>query len=121
MARRSAIEPASTTTPPSIYASPNFNAGSRRTPLWAARVVKRMAAEDVPVLSPKVKVDPPAVVTRRFPARINLANISRTNQSIGRLLPRRSPKGESRSPRSGHPEVSDADQPCEHQPNQPIH
>jgi hypothetical protein len=60
------MEPSSTTTPPSIYASPNFNGGSRRTRRCAARVVKRIAA-GVPVPSPKVKVDPAAVVTRRFP------------------------------------------------------
>src|SRR5215831_10911994 len=85
MARTSAIEAVFTTRPPSIYASPNFSAGSRRTPRWAARVVKRIAA-GVPVPSPRVKVDPPAVVTRRFPVRTNLPNISRSNQSIGRFL-----------------------------------
>ena len=31
------------------------------------------------------------------------------------------PKDESRSPRSGHPEVSGADQPCEYQSQHPIH
>ena len=40
-------------------------------PRSATRVVKRIAA-GVPVPSPKVKLEPPAVVTRRFPARINL-------------------------------------------------
>jgi hypothetical protein len=66
----------------------DFNAGSSRTPRSAARVVKRMAARD-PVPSPKLKVEPPAVVTRRFPPRIKLLNTARSNRSIGGLLPRR--------------------------------
>src|ERR1700687_3004481 len=57
-----------------------------RTPRSAAREVKRIAT-GLPVPSPKAKVDPPAVVTRRFPARINPSNAHRSNRSIGRLLP----------------------------------
>src|SRR5262249_9447825 len=79
---------------------PNFSAGSRRTPRSAARVVKRIAA-GVPVPSPRVKVRPPALVTRRFPVRTNLPNISRSNRSIGRLL-RARPFLPLRAPFSGY-------------------
>src|SRR5712692_6978681 len=59
-----------------------------RTPRSAARVVKRIAT-GVPVPSPRLKVVPPAVVTRRFPTRTNLSNAARSNRSIGRLPPPR--------------------------------
>jgi hypothetical protein len=57
-----------------------------RTPRSAARLAKRIAT-GFPEPSPKVKVDPPAVVTRRFPTGISLSNAHRSNRSIGRLLP----------------------------------
>src|SRR5262249_8839016 len=111
MVRTSAIEAVFTTRPPSIYASPNFSAGSRRTPRWAARVMKRIAA-GVPVPSPRVKVDPPAVVTRRFPVRTNLPNISRSNQSIGRFLHARPSPPYAAGFRHGVGRERSARQPC---------
>src|SRR5262245_30532008 len=53
-------------------------------PSCAAREVNRIATGD-PVLSPKVKIEPPTVVTRRFPVRINFPSAARSNRSIGRL------------------------------------
>src|SRR5262249_36978057 len=50
--------------------------------------MKRIAAGG-PVPSPKAKLEPAAVLTRRFPVRINRPNAARSNRSIGRLLPRR--------------------------------
>src|SRR5437016_4851930 len=61
-------------------------------PRSADRVVKRIAA-GLPQPSPKVNVDPPTVVTRRFPARIKFSNAHRSNRSIGRLLPHQARTG----------------------------
>jgi hypothetical protein len=50
----------------------------------AIRLAKRIATGG-PAPSPQLKVDPAAVVIRRFPVRISLRQTARSNRSIGRL------------------------------------
>src|SRR5262249_33040996 len=51
-----------------------------------AGVAKRIAT-GLPLPSPTLNVDPLAVVTRRSPLRTSLSSTTRSNRSIGRLLP----------------------------------
>src|SRR5580704_17917282 len=55
--------------------------------LASSRELVRYGGERRPRAKRYVKVEPPAVETRRFPTRINLSNAIRSNRSIGRLPP----------------------------------